>query len=210
MLLKINVLLLLLLCSATMALEKCLNDESYFLNQEPKMLQLSPGETATINCTVLSPKPMNHVYLRKRFRKIMNIMTDRFQVSPGYENRLTCTGQKPHFTIMLKNLTDEDSDLYICDGMVGEFEEIHGQGTLILVRKEEVIKEEHEIAKAYNPMNPVIIVAAASCLFIFLAIFVYVRYKTLKKKKGNQNTYMDMTQTLRRNTMQSANVYCHQ
>lgn len=212
-----------LLCSVTMALDVCLNNGSFLVKQEPKQLLLNPGETAIINCTVDRGNDatikVKNFFFRKRFTKLMTIVvksTHTEYIHMKYKNRLTYSGQAPHFTLMLKNVTHDDSDLYICDAILGEFVDIIGEGTYIYVGKQEVTKKENvteeinvnETLNSPNHRVPLyIIISITAGLFLLLAIFAFVRYYKMEKKNNNHNTYVDMTQTLRRNTMQNNNVY---
>ncbi|XP_040186091.1 uncharacterized protein LOC120918528 [Rana temporaria] len=207
-----------LLCSVTVALDSCLNNGSYLVKQEPKQLLLNPGETAIINCTLISAKEqkMKIFNFRKRFTKLMTIVANgtKYVNSATYRNRLKCSGQAPHFTLMLKNVTHDDSDFYLCDAIVGDFVDIIGEGTFIFVGKQEVTEKENEteepnVNQASNSSKYIIISIIAGLLLLLLALFVFVRYYKTEKKNPNHNTYVDMTQTLRRNTMQNNNVYCH-
>ncbi|XP_077315377.1 uncharacterized protein LOC143935411 [Lithobates pipiens] len=213
-----------LMCSVTMALDVCLKNGSFLVKQEPKQLLLNPGETAIINCTVNpgNNTVIKNVFFRKRFTKLMTIVVktthiNEYMSSEKYTNRLTYSGQAPHFTLMLKNVTHDDSDLYICDAIIGGFKAIIGEGTLIFVGKQEVTKKENAteelnvnetLNSSKHRVHLYIIISITAGLFLFLALFAFVRYYKMEKKITNNNTYVDMMQTLRRNTMQNNNVYC--
>ncbi|XP_072259910.1 uncharacterized protein [Pyxicephalus adspersus] len=199
-----------LLFSINMALETCVNSKQNLLKQEPEKLQLYSGETTNITCTVTTVKATN-MYLRKRFTKIMTINTVTTEIQKDYQNRMTCSGEPSNFTVTLANLTEADSDFYICDGLTADNNGIHGNGTLIIVGKQAINdeKNENETGEVHKPLNKTPIIISVCVFLIILVIFAFVVYKTkMEKKKGNQSTYVDMTQTLRRNTMQSTNVYC--
>ncbi|XP_073462349.1 uncharacterized protein [Aquarana catesbeiana] len=182
-----------LLCSVTMALDICLKNGSFLVKQEPKQLLLNSGETAIINCTV---DPGNDAtikvktfFFRKRFTKLMTIVVQSTHIEymhiVEYKNRLTYSGQAPLFTLMLKNVTHDDSDLYICDAILEGFKDIIGEGTFIFVGKQEVTKKENEteemnVNETLNSPNhrvPLyIIISITAGLFLLLALFAFVRY----------------------------------
>ncbi|XP_077315381.1 uncharacterized protein LOC143935412 isoform X2 [Lithobates pipiens] len=185
-----------LMCSVTMALDVCLNNGNFLVKQEPKQLLLNPGETAIINCTVI-PKEfkVKDLNFRKRFTKLITIRSHNteYMDKEKYTNRLTYSGQAPHFTLMLKNVTHDDSDLYICDAIIGEFVVIIGEGTYVFAGKQEVTKKENatEELNVNETLNSpkhqvqlyIIIIGITAGLFLLLALFAFVRYFKMVKKK---------------------------
>ncbi|XP_063819673.1 uncharacterized protein LOC135057877 isoform X2 [Pseudophryne corroboree] len=122
-----------LLLAPVLALETCIKGASNVIKQHPKRIFVNSGETAIINCTVTKQMQIIGIYLRKRFTRIMYINdSNKCILENNYEDRLTCSGSVTNFSVTLRNLTEDDTDFYLCDG-AGNTEDIYGEGTLLIV-----------------------------------------------------------------------------
>ncbi|XP_044155770.1 uncharacterized protein LOC122942299 [Bufo gargarizans] len=198
------------LVCCSLAFDICIgaNKHNNILLQVPYQIEANVGENAVINCTVHHPGT-NGTNMRKRFEKIFFIGPKGISVHSNYRDRLSSSGNKSHFSVTLKNLTVKDSDIYLCDTLV-KFSEICAHGTLLIVRPPvgNIIHEDKSTTKeaetcTKNTFAPApYIVTISAMLVLFVAVFIYMKLKESKEKQNfNQNTYVDMTQTLRRNTM---------
>ncbi|XP_075435833.1 uncharacterized protein LOC142472632 [Ascaphus truei] len=182
--------------------------------QHPKTILVWPGESANISCSTSSREPMIGVYLRRRSRQIMYVHnTNSVTKEPDYETRLRVTGTVLNFTITLRDLSEEDTDLYLCEGAVGDFRDICGQGTLLTVadcasQTDPILNQEFNI----RLIIIIIIMAVVICAFLFLVFIIGKVYRArqsrIKRTRLTPNTvYEDMTQISRRNTIGNANAY---
>ncbi|XP_040292246.1 uncharacterized protein LOC121004173 [Bufo bufo] len=196
------------LVCCSLAFDTCIGANKHKILQVPYQIEANVGENAVINCTVRQPGT-NGTNVRKRFEKIIFIGPNGSYKLPKYNDRLSCSGNNSHFSITLKNLTVNDSDIYLCDTFVIN-SEICAHGTLLIVRPPvgNVIHEDKSTTKeaetcTKNTFAPTpYIVTISAMLVLFVAVFVYMKLKKSKEKQNfNQNTYVDMRQTLRRNTM---------
>lgn len=77
---------------------------------------------------------INGVNMRKRFLKILFIQDMSSWKHKDYEDRLSLSGSTSNFRVTLKNLTVNDSDIYLCDAITMDNNEICSHGTLLIVR----------------------------------------------------------------------------
>ncbi|XP_073537299.1 uncharacterized protein [Phyllobates terribilis] len=188
--------------------------------QEPKLLEVNSGEDAIINCTVTGWETLG-VNVRKRFKKILfikNICNGQMTMDENYRGRLSCSGDRSHFSVTLKNVTVNDTDIYHCDALTVKYTEICGSGTLLIVRppvakvlyeNKDTATEKNEQACQKNTFDPIpYIITILVMLVLCVAFSIYMKLKKTKEKQNaNHNTYVDMTQTLRRNTMGNSFIY---
>ncbi|XP_073411519.1 uncharacterized protein [Dendrobates tinctorius] len=196
------------------AFDKCTGVNKENVVQAPYLLEVNSGEDAIFNCTVTGWQTLG-VNVRKRFKKILFInktCNDKKPIDLNYKGRLSCSGNLSRFSVILKNLTVTDTDIYYCDTVTVKFTEICGSGTLLIVRppdakvlfenKDTATKEKEQDCQK-NAFDPVpYIITILFMLALCVAFSIYMKVKTTKEKQNaNHNTYVDMTQTLRRNTM---------
>ncbi|XP_075033832.1 uncharacterized protein LOC142095024 [Mixophyes fleayi] len=194
------------LLSSVLAFQTCIDGVPKGITQEPKHIFVNSGETAVISCKVSKQVDILGIYVRKRFMTIMYInKSNNLTVKSNYKDRLTCSGTVSNFRVILRNLTEEDTDLYLCNGA-----EVFGNGTLIVVRAP--FDNATGNTQDKNPSNssahvPYIITAFILVILCVVSL-VFLKYKSSKEQQSrNQNTYVDMTQTLRRNTMGNSSIY---
>ncbi|KAG8565567.1 hypothetical protein GDO81_012906 [Engystomops pustulosus] len=100
--------------------------------QRPDKIEANSGETVNFTCTV-SGIAIEVATVRKRFTKIMNAEKSTFKVDSIYEDRLSGSGSSTSFTVTFRNLTVEDSDIYLCNVLTVNKKEIYTHGTLLIV-----------------------------------------------------------------------------
>ncbi|XP_068118348.1 uncharacterized protein [Hyperolius riggenbachi] len=203
-------------CSVALALETCSKDYLNLINQQPLNMTYHFGETAVIICELTTNENIKDIHLRRRFQRIISINNRNESMIPQqYRSRLTWSRIKSKFTIELKNLTDQDNDFYVCDGFTEDRKDIFANGTFLFVEKEVQILMHGKDATVqntdskYSKQSWIVIVAIIiiTCvLLLCLAMYAFVKFSASRKVR-NQSTYVDMTQTLRRNTMGNANDY---
>ncbi|XP_069808223.1 uncharacterized protein [Dendropsophus ebraccatus] len=211
-----TMLLLCLLCSLlcySFAFDRCIQANSNNIIQGPRQLEVNSGEDAVFNCT-LQGYHLKGANIRKRFKKILFVGRNGNHMETDYLDRLSLSGDLKHFSVTLKNLTVDDSDLYLCDALTVMNDEICGYGTLLIVHlpaAKDKDTENKEMAKTCSQD----LSAHIACLIIIAVLFVccmalcvYMKHKGSNEKLNlNHSTYVDMTQTLRRDTMGNSYMY---
>ncbi|KAM4034981.1 uncharacterized protein ACNLHF_021689 isoform 2-T2 [Anomaloglossus baeobatrachus] len=183
-------------------------------------MELNSGEDAVINCSVKGYS-IKGVHVRKRFKKKLFIKDKCPSNKAGdknYNGRLSCSGDTSHFSITLKNVTVDDTDIYFCDTETVGHTEICGTGTLLIVHppienviyeNKDTVTEGKEQACRKDQFAPIPYIIAILIMFVLCVAFsIYMKLKKSKEKQNlNHNTYVDMTQTIRRNTMGNSFIY---
>ncbi|XP_053309900.1 uncharacterized protein LOC128471928 [Spea bombifrons] len=120
-----------LLCFFSLATGTCFQEKyKGGINQYPKRILVQPGRSATIFCNATTKDPITGVHLKKRFTKIMYINKNKVNF---YGNHLNLSGSVGDFSVTLHNLTEDDTDIYYCDGETVAEEDICGEGTILIV-----------------------------------------------------------------------------
>ncbi|XP_056406088.1 uncharacterized protein LOC130297544 [Hyla sarda] len=210
-------ILLSLLCSllsCSLTFDRCLSANRGNVLQQPYQLEVNSGESAVMKCTIKEYRTKG-ANMRKRFEKILFIGPSGSTIATNYEDRLSWSGDMTDFILTLNNLTVNDSDIYLCDTITLDTTEICSFGTLLIVRPQvekavyqdkDAANEEQICGKTSFSLISYIIIPALFVLCV--VIFMYMKRKRTKEKQSfNQNTYVDMTQTLRRNTMGNSFIY---
>lgn len=210
---RLAIVLSFLCCSY--AFDRCIKANKENLLQEPDRIEVNSGQNVVINCTVKG-YAIKGVNMRKRFLKILFIQDMSSWKHKDYEDRLSLSGSTSNFSVTLKNLTVNDSGIYLCDALTMDNNEICSHGTLLIVRPlvekeiyeaKDTDKKDQTCSKNSFAHTPYIITISAM-LVLCVAVFLYMKLKKSKEKQNfNQNTYVDMTQTIRRNTMGNSFIY---
>ncbi|XP_041435021.1 T-cell antigen CD7 isoform X2 [Xenopus laevis] len=180
--------------------------------QTPKLAIVRSGGSVSISCLITTESEIYGVNVIRHFRRIMYINSEnRTSREPDYKHRLLVSGSSRNFTVTLTNLTESDSDIYLCNAAVKNFQkEPCGNGTIIFVLSADqcpsTSKEQEQTRESLLLLPILLTVAALPCLLLLLlAIFkIYrIQLKTALQKLPQNSVYMDMTQT-RRNTMSNS------
>ncbi|XP_066442353.1 uncharacterized protein [Eleutherodactylus coqui] len=210
---RLTIFLSLLCCS--FAFDLCVKENN--LLQEPNKIEVNSGGNVVINCTV-NGYETHGIQMRKRFKPIVYIDDKGNNISEDYKDRLSCSGNRSYVSVTLKNLTVNDSEIYLCDALTIKDTAICSRGTLLIVRppggniineEKDNIKEERGQTCENKSVDPSpYVITTLAVLLLCMAVFIYMKLKKSKEKRNcNQNTYVDMTQTIRRNTMGSSFIY---
>ncbi|XP_075701634.1 uncharacterized protein LOC142665765 isoform X2 [Rhinoderma darwinii] len=201
-----------LLCSG-LGYDSCIKVNRENILQEPDRIELNSGGKAVLTCSVLESSTIGS-NMRKRFKKILSIVNNSSSIDDDYKDRLSNSGNSSHFSVTLKNLTVNDTDVYLCCALTMKYIEICSSGTLIIVHEvtykvKDTAKEEMEQGYRKNSFGPTTyIITISAMLVLCLAVLMYMKLKKTKEKQNfNQNTYVDMTQIIRRNTMGNSFIY---
>ncbi|NXW90025.1 CD7 protein, partial [Alopecoenas beccarii] len=120
-------------------------------------------------------------------------------ISRAFANRLEYSKQEKKIVITLHNLQKNDSDIYVCAGVVKNFSFLlaNGSGTMMLIKE----AEQTDCSSGSWVLYSLIIMVA----LLFSALICCTTYRVDMKKhfhKRKPNTvYEDMSYSSRRNTL---------
>ncbi|XP_038633590.1 T-cell antigen CD7-like [Scyliorhinus canicula] len=153
-------------------------------SQSTSIKQVKEGESVSINCEFSSKQDsLVGVYLRRKLSNPIDLIyvhKSRTTLNESYINRIEFKGEAKNFTIRLKNLQENDTDIYYC--VFGVRRDIlsdqYGQGTMLIVSE---LKMEHHADCSVGTRNyreishkdPIVIgVIATSAIAIICALIL--------------------------------------
>ncbi|OCT63023.1 T-cell antigen CD7 isoform X1 [Xenopus laevis] len=206
---------LLHVCSYSLASANCFSENAEGgIMQTPKFAAVQAGGSVNISCQVTVEDEIHGVTLSRHFRRIMYINSKNITSRESdYKQRMLVSGSSRNFTVMLTDLSESDSDIYLCDAPVqNNQKKLCGNGTIIFVHSADECRstsKEQEQSREY--LLPIVLAVIAFLCLPLLLLAIYKIYKRIQLKKALQklpqnSLYVDMTQT-RRNTMSNSNTY---
>ncbi|KAM8796982.1 uncharacterized protein ACNFOS_009612 [Eudromia elegans] len=110
------------------------------VEQSPLSLSVWQGESININCSLKSSHEEEGIFLLKTHMKPEIVMYVSRQnvstISTAFANRLEYSKQEKTLVIILHNLQKNDSDIYLCVGVLKNSIalSLNGSGTMLLVK----------------------------------------------------------------------------
>ncbi|NWJ02839.1 CD7 protein, partial [Crypturellus undulatus] len=183
--------------------------ENGVVEQSPLSLSVQQGESISIKCSLKSPHEEEGIFLLKTHMKPERVLYVSRQnastISTTFENRLEYSKQEKTLVIILHNLQKNDSDVYLCVGVLQNTIALalNGSGTMVLV------KDVEQTGCSRSSWTFCGLTIAAVMLFSALICSVLHRVnikKYFQKRKPNA-VYEDMSYSSRRSTLVRANTY---
>ncbi|NXS48896.1 CD7 protein, partial [Balaeniceps rex] len=120
-------------------------------------------------------------------------------IFPAFANRLEYSKQEKKIVITLHNLQKNDSDIYVCAGVVknSSFLSVNRSGTMMLIKE----VEQTDCSNSSWDIYALIIMVALLVFALICCILYFVnRMKYFQKRKSNA-VYEDMSYSSRHNTL---------
>ncbi|NXG77587.1 CD7 protein, partial [Baryphthengus martii] len=120
-------------------------------------------------------------------------------IHPAFAHRLQYVRDEKKIVITLHNLQKNDSDIYVCAGVVKKFPFllVNGSGTMMLIKEMEQTNCSNNSSVIYG-LTVVIVLLFSVLLYCTLHHVDMKKY--FKKRKAN-TVYEDMSYSSRRNTL---------
>ncbi|NWY03166.1 CD7 protein, partial [Nothoprocta ornata] len=179
------------------------------VEQSPPSLSVEQGESITINCSLRSPHEEDGIFLLKTHMKPERVLYVSRQnastISTAFANRLEYSKQEMTLVVTLYNLQKNDSDIYVCVGVVKNSIalSLNGSGTMVLVKEVEQ-RGCHRSSWIFCGLTTVVVMLL-SALICFVLYRVNIK-KCFQKRKPNV-VYEDMSYSSRRSTLVRTNTY---
>ncbi|KFQ92637.1 hypothetical protein Y956_04977, partial [Nipponia nippon] len=120
-------------------------------------------------------------------------------IFPAFANRLQYSKQEKKIVITLHNLWKNDSDIYVCAGVVknSSFLSVNRSGTMMLIKE----VEQTDCSNSSWGIYGLIIVVALLFSALMCCTFYHVNMKKYFQKRKPNEVYEDMSCGYRRNTL---------
>ncbi|KFV16310.1 T-cell antigen CD7, partial [Pterocles gutturalis] len=120
-------------------------------------------------------------------------------ISPAFANRLEYSNQEKKIVITLQNLRKNDSDVYVCAGMLknSSFLSASRSGTMVLVKE---VEQTDCSSGSWGIYGLTIMVVLLFSALICCTLYRVNMKKYFQKRKPNA-VYEDMSYSSRRNTL---------
>ncbi|NXJ45649.1 CD7 protein, partial [Spizaetus tyrannus] len=120
-------------------------------------------------------------------------------IFPAFANRLEYSKEEKKILITLHNLQKNDSDIYVCAGMLknSTFLSVNRSGTMVLVKE---VEQTHCSNNSWDIYGLIIVVALLFFALICCTLYRVDMKKYFQKRKPNA-VYEDMSYSSRRNTL---------
>ncbi|XP_054464073.1 uncharacterized protein LOC129098956 [Anoplopoma fimbria] len=167
------------------------------------------GEAVTIQCRP-DAKDQEYLRLEKGLSNDQIYFTDgtpgKKTISTKFQGRLQLHGDFPNITILIKNLTTEDTGPYYCmyskfDPKSAQAVDRRGLGSVLLVVTDTATDTAEEQQCDVNLIMVAVVICGAALLVITICILIWLILKITTKKPRrvpNNDVYEDMRGTIRR------------
>ncbi|NXH72764.1 CD7 protein, partial [Hydrobates tethys] len=120
-------------------------------------------------------------------------------IFPAFANRLEYSKQEKKIVITLHNLQKNDSDIYLCAGVVknSSFLSVSRSGTMMLIKE----VEQTDCSNSPWGIYGLIIVVALLFSALICCTLYHVNMKKYFQKRKPNTVYEDMSYSSRRNTL---------
>ncbi|NWI18294.1 CD7 protein, partial [Crypturellus soui] len=183
--------------------------ENGVVEQSPLSLSVQQGESISINCSLKSPHEEEGIFLLKTHMKPERVLYVSRQnastISTTFANRLEYSKQEKTLVIILHNLQKNDSDVYLCVGVLQNTIALalNGSGTMVLVKEVEQTGCSHSSWIFCGLTIAVVMLFSA----LICSVLHRVNIKKYFQKRKPNAVYEDMSYSSRRNTLVRANTY---
>ncbi|KAM9637988.1 T-cell antigen CD7 isoform 2-T4 [Morphnus guianensis] len=182
---------------------------SEVVEQSPLYVNPQQGQSINITCALKSSHEDEGFYLLKTQMQPERVLYVSSQngstIFPAFANRLEYSKEEKKILITLHNLQKNDSDIYVCAGMLknSTFLSVNRSGTMVLIKE---VEQTHCSNKSWGIYGLIIVVALLVFALICCTLYRVDMKKYFQKRKPNA-VYEDMSYSSRRNTLIRANVY---
>lgn len=110
------------------------------MEQSPLYVNPQQGQSVNITCALKSSHEEEGIFLLKTHmqpERVLHVSSQNTStISPAFANRLEYSKQEKKIVITLHNLQKNDSDIYVCAGVVKNFSflQVNRSGTMVLIK----------------------------------------------------------------------------
>ncbi|NWZ46772.1 T-cell antigen CD7 isoform X3 [Haliaeetus albicilla] len=182
---------------------------SEVVEQSPLYVNPQQGQSISITCALKSSHEDEGFYLLKTQMQPERVLYVSSQngstISPAFANRLEYSKEEKKVLITLHNLQKNDSDIYVCAGMLknSPFLSVNRSGTMVLIKE---VEQTHCSNNSWGIYGLIIVSALLFFVLICCTLYHVDMKKYFQKRKPNA-VYEDMSYSSRRNTLIRANTY---
>ncbi|KAM9515655.1 T-cell antigen CD7 isoform 1-T1 [Guaruba guarouba] len=182
---------------------------SGIVQQAPLYANPQQGQSVSITCALKIWHEDEGVYLLKTHMHPEPVLYVSSQntstVFPAFANRLAYTKEGGKIMITLHNLWRNDSDIYVCAGVVknSSFLSVSRSGTMMLIKEGEKTDCKKSSWLIY------VLIAVVTLLFsaLICCTLYHVDMKKYFQNKPLNTVYEDMSYSVRQHTLQTTNAY---
>ncbi|XP_051490511.1 T-cell antigen CD7 [Apus apus] len=179
------------------------------VEQSPLYVDAEQGQSVSITCALQNSQEDKGIYLLKTHMQREQVLFVSGQnvstVSPAFADRLEYSKGENKIVVTLHNLQKNDSDIYVCAGVLkgSRFLSANRSGTMMLVKEVKQTGCSSSSWGIYGLTIMVVILFSA----LMCSILSRVNLKQCFKNKRRNEVYEDMSYSSRRNTLVRANAY---
>ncbi|XP_026717070.1 T-cell antigen CD7 [Athene cunicularia] len=179
------------------------------IEQSPLYVNPQQGQSISITCALNSSHEDEGIYLLKTHMQPERVLYVSNQndstIFPAFANRLEYSKQEKKIVITLHNLQKNDSDIYVCAGVIKNFSflSVNRSGTMMLIKE---VEDTHCSHNSWGFYGLIIMVALLFSVLTCCILYRVDMKKYFQKKKQN-TVYEDMSYTSRRGTLVTVNTY---
>ncbi|NXH10332.1 CD7 protein, partial [Bucco capensis] len=121
------------------------------------------------------------------------------RLSAAFANRLEYSKEEKKIVVTLHNLQQDDSDIYVCAGLLknSSFLSVNGSGTMVMIKEVEQTDCHHSSWSIYGlTIVVVLLFSALMCCTLY-----HVDVKKYFQKRKQNSVYEDMSYRSRCNTL---------
>uniref|UniRef100_A0A663LK27 Immunoglobulin V-set domain-containing protein n=1 Tax=Athene cunicularia TaxID=194338 RepID=A0A663LK27_ATHCN len=118
----------------------CFSKSAGVIEQSPLYVNPQQGQSISITCALNSSHEDEGIYLLKTHMQPERVLYVSNQndstIFPAFANRLEYSKQEKKIVITLHNLQKNDSDIYVCAGVIKNFSflSVNRSGTMMLIK----------------------------------------------------------------------------
>ncbi|KAM6118831.1 T-cell antigen CD7-like [Phoenicopterus ruber ruber] len=179
------------------------------VEQSPLYVNAQQGQSVNITCALKSSHEDEGIFLLKTHVQPERVLYVSSQnaatIFPAFANRLEYSKEEKKIVITLHNVQKNDSDIYVCAGMLksSSFFSVNGSGTMLLIKEAKQTDCSNSSWSIYGLIIVVVLLFAA----LICCTLYRVNMKKYFKEKNPNAVYEDMSYGSRRNTLVRTNPY---
>ncbi|XP_064007802.1 CD226 antigen-like [Pogoniulus pusillus] len=179
------------------------------VKQSPLYASPQPGQSVTITCALKSS--YEDFYLLKTHvqrERVLHVSSQNTSTtSLAFANRLEYSKEEQKVVITLHNLQENDSDIYVCAGMVKNvtFLSVSGSGTMMLIKGEKQVDCSNSSWVIYGLTITIALLLTAMMCCILGRVDMKRCFQKRNPHTILNTVYEDMSYASRRNTLNRTN-----
>ncbi|NXN63934.1 CD7 protein, partial [Himantopus himantopus] len=179
------------------------------VEQSPLYANPQQGQSVSITCALRSSHEEEGIYLLKTHKQPESVLyvssRNDSTIFPAFANRLEYSKEGKKIVITLHNLRKNDSDMYVCAGVLKNASSlsVNRSGTIVLITE---VEQTDCSNRSWVTYGLLIVIALLFCALICCSLYRVNMKKFFQKRKASA-VYEDMSYCSRRNTLVRTNTY---